>query len=308
MTGQLYEEIGMIQVRGDLWINPRALLFVEAFDDSVVLCLNGTEKFISHQDWAAVRPHIVTLSARAAGCACGRESVTAQAVSEIIEEETKLPAAVQWVQVDEVRRDTFYSKTSRGHRAMWRLFTTDGRQVNVFDHADPLRDQKALLQQSDYLTGFQAMEDGQTDRWTAFPIEIDIVADGQFWKLAQINPRAHEAFPDAPVIVEDDYELIEWDDEGNVIHRITSDPPALTTADFAQLPSIEDLVQTEEFWRNAYPDDSDEVRAERMAIAKERLANKAKSDAEGEAQDIASLAARAAAPLADDDPDEGEDE
>lgn len=97
MTGQLHEENGMIQVRGDLWINPRALLFVEAFDDSVVLCLNGTEKFISHQDWAAVRPHIVTLPARAAGCTCGRKNVTdetqrnassiAQAVDEIIAEE-----------------------------------------------------------------------------------------------------------------------------------------------------------------------------------------------------------------------------
>lgn len=202
----------LFEIKEGLFVNPAYISDVVTHgkgggvDVFVVRSHSDYAITLSADDWHAVKPLLVARYAARPEIdeEQRRASLIAQAVSEIIaEEQAEPPATVQWVQVNEVQRDTFYSKTSRGHRAMWRLFTTDGRQVNVFDHADPLRDQKHLLQQSDYLTGFQAMEDGQFDHWTTSPIEIDIVPDGSFWKLVQINPRAHEAFPDAPVIADE---------------------------------------------------------------------------------------------------------
>lgn len=103
---------------------------------------------------------------------------------------------IKWVEVVEVERDQFYSKTSGGYRPMWRLKTSDGRKVNLFDHSDPLRDQSPLLKESDYDFVFRPMSNGQIDRWTASPICVDLVADGSFWKVIKIKPRADGASPD----------------------------------------------------------------------------------------------------------------
>ncbi len=115
----------------------------------------------------------------------------------------------QWVHVVEVTKDQFYSKTSRSYRAMWRLLTTDGRSVNVFDHADPLRDQKSLLQGAGYLDTFESMDIAQVDRWDTFPIQVELVADGAFWKVVCINTRDEDAMPEAPFSPAD---LIDDDD------------------------------------------------------------------------------------------------
>ncbi len=112
--------------------------------------------------------------------------------------EAESPAPIQWVHVVEVEKDQFYSKTSRSHQDMWRLRTNDGRQVNIFDHSDPLRDQKPLLQEAGYLDIFRAMDVSQVDRWDSFPIEVDLVADGAFWKVVRINKRADDAIPEVP--------------------------------------------------------------------------------------------------------------
>lgn len=104
--------------------------------------------------------------------------------------------AVQWVRIVEVEADSFYSKTSREHRTMWRLRTMDGRQANLFHHADPLRDNAPLLQEAGYWEIFRMMDEKQIDRWTSSPIEVELVADGAFWKVIRINTRPEGADPD----------------------------------------------------------------------------------------------------------------
>jgi DNA polymerase-3 subunit epsilon len=89
---------------------------------------------------------------------------------------------------------------------MWRLRTTDERQVNVFDHSDPLRDQKSLLQGAGYLDIFEAMDHAQVDRWDTFPIQVELVSDGAFWKVVRINKRAEDAIADAPFTPAEDDE------------------------------------------------------------------------------------------------------
>lgn len=115
---------------------------------------------------------------------------TARAVGEIIQEE------IQWIRIEAVERDSFYSKTTNSRRAMWRMITADGRSANLFDHADMLRDSKTLLRDSDYLDTFQGMPAGQHDKWTVSPIEVVMVPDGSFWKITKIKPRAAGAAPD----------------------------------------------------------------------------------------------------------------
>lgn len=192
------------------------------------------------------------------------KSVIAPAVDEIIAEEghsaemlevmhQALEKNVSWVRVTEVEKDQFYSKTSRSHRNMWRLRTSDGRQVNMFDHADPLRDQKIMLLEAGYLDIFEAMDTAQVDRWDTHPIEIDVVTDGAFWKVVRVNARAADAVADEPVIIIEeiwnDAELVEWDDEGNIVHRISNEPLELTAEDFPNDPAFaqdSDAVQAED--------------------------------------------------------------
>lgn len=124
--------------------------------------------------------------------------------------EQREPAPIQWVPVIEVEKDQFFSKSSRSHRDMWRLRTTDGRQVNLFDHSDPLRDQKQLLEESDYWELFRMMDMSQVDLWTAHPIEVELVADGSFWKVTRINRRPDGAAPDEAAPHDDELDDPFW--------------------------------------------------------------------------------------------------
>lgn len=97
--------------------------------------------------------------------------------------------------VTRVKRTTFKSKTSNSERPQWSLFCVKGTQVNVFDHADPLRDHKPLLQEAGYLEIFQAMQKGETAYWDEHPIQIAVTPSGKFWDIVSIVPRADGAVP-----------------------------------------------------------------------------------------------------------------
>lgn len=112
-----------------------------------------------------------------------------QAGFEASADDVKDSTTVQWVNVIEVEAADFYSSTTRNRRAMWRLRTEDGRQVNLFDHGDPLRDNKPLLEKAGYLRIFATMDLGEIDRWTSAPIEVELAPDNSFWKVTQIKPR-----------------------------------------------------------------------------------------------------------------------
>lgn len=106
------------------------------------------------------------------------------------------PIGIEWARVIRVEADSFFSKTTNSRRSMWRLRTDDGRQANVFDHSDPLRDSKPMLKAAGYYDAFDAMIAGQTDRWATSPIEVELVSDGQWWKVKQIKPRPDGSAPD----------------------------------------------------------------------------------------------------------------
>lgn len=127
------------------------------------------------------------------------------------------PIEIEWAHVIQVEADSFFSKTTNSRRSMWRLRTDDGRQANVFDHSDPLRDSKPMLKAAGYYDVFDAMIAGQTDHWVASPIEVELVSDGQWWKVKQIKPRSQEAFSDIP---QDNSDLDELASPNHKPHRM----------------------------------------------------------------------------------------
>lgn len=65
----------LIKANDKFWINPAAILYVERLSAGVTICLNGSEVWISKEDWAAIEP-LVTLPARAAGSIPAPKTVT----------------------------------------------------------------------------------------------------------------------------------------------------------------------------------------------------------------------------------------
>lgn len=170
-------------VTGDEFINPDQITHVSPMRDSVVMHFADQSMVVlMHPEWTRVKPILVI----------------PQSPLEASADDLKVSTTpmIDWVRVEIVERDSFYSKTSGSRRAMWRLITDDGRNVNLFDHADMLRDNKTLLRNADYLDIFLDMTDGQHDTWTVSPIEIELQPDGTFWKVKQIKPRAAGAGPD----------------------------------------------------------------------------------------------------------------
>lgn len=125
---------------------------------------------------------------------------------------------IQWVNVIEVECADFYSSSSKTRRPMWRLRTDDGRKVNLFDHSDPLRDNKPLLQDARYFDTFAAMDIGEVDRWTTSPIQVELKPDGNFWKVVKIKPALDGVGPDFSDDSDDDE--LEPDQPRRPIHRM----------------------------------------------------------------------------------------
>lgn len=126
------------------------------------------------------------------------DPVTFEQVMEDGGEISPQPAPVpdHYKRVVEVKRRTFDSKTSRSKRTMWTCFTDDGLTFNLFDHADPLRDDKPLLEEAGYLSFFQLMPEGGVNLWKQNPIRVAITPDGKFWQVEAIAPRQPDAVPD----------------------------------------------------------------------------------------------------------------
>lgn len=146
-------------------------------------------------------------------------------VSPAIQEQAQ---SIELINVDKVMRDTFYSKTSGNYRSMWRLKTVDGRSVNVFDHADPLRDQKRLIEEAGYLDIFNGMVAGDIAHWSQHPIAVGLVTDGSFWKVVHIRPRATGAGADpAPLTPADVFGDDDVDDMPFLLNGEPNEPSAL---------------------------------------------------------------------------------
>ena len=102
-----------------------------------------------------------------------------------------------------VERDNFYSKTSGDYRSMWRCTTKEGYQVNIFDHADPLRNTFKLFEDANYDGYLKTMAVGQIDLWETYPIAVELRINGDFWNVVSVAKRPDYAFP--LTHIEDDY-------------------------------------------------------------------------------------------------------
>jgi len=81
---------------------------------------------------------------------------------------------------------------------MWRCRTSDDQSVNVFQHDNPERNTVALMLGAGYTT-IGNMGVGEVQRWNACPIRVQLLKDGEWWKLAAVEPRPAGAEPDATV-------------------------------------------------------------------------------------------------------------
>lgn len=79
---------------------------------------------------------------------------------------------------------------------MWRCVTSDAQTVNVFQHENPERDTFGLLLMAGY-AGFVELELGEVQYWRNYPIKVALVKEGQWWKLAAVEPRPKDAEADA---------------------------------------------------------------------------------------------------------------
>lgn len=83
---------------------------------------------------------------------------------------------------------------------MWKCLTSDGQNVNVFKHALPERNTFELLVQAGYVDLIE-MAVGDVQRWRHnYPIKVQLVKDGDWWKLAAVEPRPAYAEADAEFV------------------------------------------------------------------------------------------------------------
>lgn len=84
---------------------------------------------------------------------------------------------------------------------MWRCRTSDDQSVNVFQHDNPERNTVALIVGAGYAT-ISNMGIGEVQRWNTYPIRVQLVKDGEWWKLAAVEPRPAQAEQDATVKID----------------------------------------------------------------------------------------------------------
>jgi hypothetical protein len=100
--------------------------------------------------------------------------------------------------------------TTRGSGSpMWRCFSDEGHQVNVFEHSDPLKDNMRLFEKAGYADHMRLLEIGESLNWTQHPVEVELVTDGKFWKVVSVKDCPGSAMPD----VSEDEQFKDVDDD-----------------------------------------------------------------------------------------------
>jgi DNA polymerase III epsilon subunit-like protein len=93
-------------------------------------------------------------------------------------------------------------ETKGSKSPMWRCTTESGERANIFQHADPNKDNSRLFVSAGYHEELSQMQLNQEIRWTNSPIVVEMVEDGQWWKITQVAPRPDGSKPD-PFFVPD---------------------------------------------------------------------------------------------------------
>jgi len=107
-------------------------------------------------------------------------------IEKLLPDETTIPDEIVHIERGETRSS---------HSPMWRCVTAAGRNVNIFAHSDPLRDNSHLFQDRGYMLILASMMMGYHQDWTGRPIPIRVQQDGAFWKIVAVE---HGGLPDAP--------------------------------------------------------------------------------------------------------------
>ena len=89
---------------------------------------------------------------------------------------------------------------------MWTLQTAGGDRINVFDNML----ERPLWDNSGYRMWFEAMESGQTDRWTSTPILVGVAKPGQYLEVISVQAATLFAQPDKTPALADVWELYGW--------------------------------------------------------------------------------------------------
>jgi len=87
--------------------------------------------------------------------------------------------------------------TRNSSSPMWRCTTADGERVNIFKHADPVKNSFALFQAAGYAPALDTMVDGEERTWKRNPIFVTLAKDGQWWNIIAVLPAVNPQ-PDPP--------------------------------------------------------------------------------------------------------------
>lgn len=88
-------------------------------------------------------------------------------------------------------------ETSNSKSPMWACLTADGERVNVFQHADPAKDNFRLFHAAGYAECMDPMDMGEVLTWHEFPVDVGMRKDGKWWSIAAVAERPSYAEPDA---------------------------------------------------------------------------------------------------------------
>ncbi len=89
------------------------------------------------------------------------------------------------------------SATKNSASPMWRCTTADGERVNIFNHADPVKNSYRFFAAAGYGPALDAMVYGEERTWTQKPISVTLFKDGNWWNIAAVLPTT-DTEPDPP--------------------------------------------------------------------------------------------------------------
>lgn len=87
-------------------------------------------------------------------------------------------------------------ETKNTRSPFWRCRSKDGLAVNVFKHDDELKDNFHLFENAGYGETLLSILVGVSQNWTNHPVKVDIIEDGQFWKITAVAKRLPDDMPD----------------------------------------------------------------------------------------------------------------
>lgn len=155
----------------EVWINPERVSFVYPrmrINPEMGLIKCGGERYnVSHEDAQRIIDHIN-------GKAEPPAAATPPAADDTL------------VHLDEMKLDSFYSKTAQAHRRMWRCTSKEGISFNIFDHVDH-RNTYKLFQDANLDLWMDNMQHGDTLDWQANPIPVFVRYTGEFYNPVRVG-------------------------------------------------------------------------------------------------------------------------